>query len=92
VTGDEYVEPVEPRALRVCELVALLQALPPEAQQLPVQTEGCDCHGDVGGVMDVSKPEHFTTAVLILRPEGGVEQYNERARAVVKDTRERLPA
>jgi hypothetical protein len=54
------------KPLLVTELIALLQALPPEVQHYPVATEGCDCYGDAAGVT-VHEREKGDSYVLITR-------------------------
>jgi hypothetical protein len=51
--------------MTVAELIEALKTMPPDANVL---TEGCDCHGEVGGAALGGTTE--PNAVLVYRPDG----------------------
>lgn len=63
--------------MTVAELIEKLKALPPEVQSYTVNTQGCDCHGEIGD-LEVNHEERYTDRtgapvhveayVMLLRP------------------------
>jgi len=59
--------------MKTHELIAQLQALivkHPEVAELRVQTEGCDCWGDIGACLLVPNGLLFPKVLLLARPDG----------------------